>query len=144
MIWNVFECAVVEAKRRNWEGVVWRHRRLWLAHLPRLGGFSATPGFHSRLLAWSYQAHKDNPIRLRVSRNSRWAWAERWTGSHSLHTKTVAWWGFIVFEFRSDPIRASQIASKGGVSSSYSTVKRGLSHRVMPFGSSYRYIKLSK
>lgn len=59
-------------------------------------------------------------------------------------TRTVAWFGLTTFAFPSVPIRASQILSNGGVSSSSSTVNRGLSHRVMPFGSSYRKIRFSK
>jgi len=54
------------------------------------------------------------------------------------HTKTVAVFGFTIFAFPSDPIIASQIASKGGSASSKGTVKSGRSHLVMPFGSSYR------
>jgi len=60
------------------------------------------------------------------------------------HTKTVAWFGLTTLSFPSLPINASQIWSKGGVSSSSRTVKSGLSHLVMPLGSSYRNIRFSK
>jgi hypothetical protein len=39
---------------------------------------------------------------------------------------------------------ASHMSSKGGVSSSYTTVNNGLSQRVMAFGSSYRNTRFSK
>lgn len=61
---------------------------------------------------------------------------ERIAGAVS-HTITVAWLGFTSFAFPSEPMIASQISSKGGISSSYGTVNSGLSHLVIPFGSSY-------
>lgn len=53
-------------------------------------------------------------------------------------TITVAKFGLTFFNSPSEPINAFQMASHGGTESSYGTVKRGLSHLVMPFGSSYR------
>lgn len=59
-------------------------------------------------------------------------------------TSTVAWFGRTTLAFPSLPIRASQICSNSGISSSYRTVKRGLSQRFIPFGSSYLNIRFSK
>lgn len=52
--------------------------------------------------------------------------------------------GLTTFTLPSLPTRASHISSQGGVSSSSTTMNRGLSHRVMPLGSSYRKMRFSK
>lgn len=67
----------------------------------------------------------------------------RWEGSLR-HTSTVAIFGLTTFVLPSLPMRASHIWSHGGVSSSSTTMNSGLSHRVMPLGSSYLKIRFSK
>jgi hypothetical protein len=61
-----------------------------------------------------------------------------------IRTSTVARFAFTTFILPSVPTRASHICSHGGVSSSSTTMNRGLSHRVMPLGSSYRKMRFSK
>lgn len=51
-------------------------------------------------------------------------------------TITVARFGLTFLSSPSVPITAFQISSQGGVASSYGMVNKGLSHLVMPFGSS--------
>ena len=91
---------------------------------------------------WLYRAHTGNPIRSQVPALLRQHISCQ--SSFFVITVTVARFGFTTFTLRSDPIRVSQMASNGGISSSNRTVKRGLSHLFMPFGSSYLNTKFSK
>jgi hypothetical protein len=90
---------------------------------------------------WFCRARKGSSALWQVSTRPS---VDECLGTSVIHTSTVAWFGRTTFIFPSLPTMASHIWSKGGVSSSSSTVKRGLSHRVMPFGSSYRKIRFSK
>jgi hypothetical protein len=65
-------------------------------------------------------------------------------GVRGVRTSTVARFALTTFILPSLPTRASQIWSHGGVASSSTTMNRGLSHRVMPLGSSYRKMRFSK
>jgi len=67
-----------------------------------------------------------------------------WQGRPEVRTSTVARFGLTVFILPSLPTMASHIWSHGGVLSSSTTINRGLSHLVMPLGSSYRKIRFSK
>jgi len=82
----------------------------------------------------SYRAHIGSPTRQQVSAIivSPYSYPIQ-----RQFTSIVAVLGLTVFAFPSDPTMASQIFSHGGFSSSKGTVKSGLSHLVMPFGSSY-------
>jgi hypothetical protein len=61
-----------------------------------------------------------------------------------VRTSTVARFALTTFILPSLPTRASQICAHGGVASSSTTMNSGLSHRVMPLGSSYRKMRFSK
>lgn len=142
-VWTAAVFAVIEGGKQGLVAtVLLTHLPVKVPHLLHPDDPSASPIWLAALLVWFCQVRigsLDLPLVsicvLALARvGGNW---ERERPGAVFPTIKVAWLGFTSFEFPSEPIIASQISSKGGFSSSYGTVNSGLSHRVMPFGSSY-------